>query len=162
MRPSWGERLAARTLRFIPVWLALEPERVLINAACVVIGVLALVRQPRPDSVLAAWPEFLRVEWGLGMAVGGFLVVYGFVRKRRVGRVGLLAVALCSLSFVVSSWLDFGLDKFLVGVIFLFVALAKLLRLLVSSGVRAHMLTRPPLDPPPPGRHERPEGHDLA
>lgn len=162
MQPSWGERLAARTLRFIPEWLALEPERVLINAACVVIGVLALAQDPRPDSVVAAWPVWLRVEWALGMAVGGFLVVYGFVRKRRVGRVGLLSVALCSLFYVGSSFLNFGLDRFLVAIIFLFIALAKLLRLLVSSGVRAHMLTRPPLDPPPPGRHERPEGHDVA
>lgn len=158
MEPSWGEKTASRLLRYIPEWLAQEPERVLINAACVIIGIMALSRDPRPDSVLAQWPAFIRVEWGLAMSVGGGLVLYGYIRNKRAsGRVGLLAVASASLFYVGASSMSFGLDRFLVAVIFLFIALAKLLRLLVSSAVRAHMITRPPVQPPPSGKHERPE-----
>lgn len=172
MRPSWGERLALRLLKFIPEWLALEPERVLINAACIIIGLLALVREPNPGSVLQGWPLFLRVEWALTLIVGAIFVLLGYIggadattsddraakNARSMGRVGLLAVAACSLLYAGASFLDFGLDRFLVAVIFIFIAVAKLLRLTVSSGVRAHQLTRPEVPDREPGRHEKPEG----
>lgn len=166
-RPSRGERLSLRILRYIPEWLALEPERVLINVACIIIGLIALVKDPNPGSVISAWPFFLRIEWGLTMIAGAFFVLFSYIKSARsldrdkggrsLGRVGLLAVAACSLFYAGASFLDFGLDRFLVAIIFVFIAFAKLLRLTVSSGVRAHQLTRPIVPEAEPGRHEKPE-----
>lgn len=130
-----GERLVIAVTNSLPSWLLGQPERVLINFACFLIGLSALI--PPPDNnLLSHWPVAGRVIWGGIMIAGSIISVYGSVKLHRAAdRLGALSLMSASffMSFVLFS--SVGLRAFLTGTIFLAVAFAKLLRFLRATAV---------------------------
>lgn len=139
---SWGERLSDRFLRFIPAWIYANPERALINLICILSGIAVLF--PLSTSFVAyTWGPILRLEWGLGMIAGGILSLWGaYSNRRSIARLGILLIAICATFFATSAWLALGWRATVVGLAFSGIALAKIIRLAVSSTARAHLLRR--------------------
>jgi hypothetical protein len=142
--PSWGERTAYRAIRFIPESYALAPERALVNIACVLIGLSVLfVSHHSSESLVARWPFWLVLEWGIGMILGGLAAMIGITRADSpMTRTGQLLIALCCAFYAVDLVLTFGLRAVLTSVIFLSISGAKLIRICVSSAVRAGLLKK--------------------
>ncbi len=145
------ERVALWMAAHIPLPILASPERVLINFACIVLGVAALASE-RPDSLLALWPWWIAVEWALIMAGGGLAALVGYwLRQGADGskwdlwlsleRVGYLAIFLASTLYGVGALVVFGWQGLSAGIVYLGIALAKLLRLTTSTSARAHLLT---------------------
>lgn len=135
-RHSW----ALRILRWLPLPLAQAPERVVLNSACIIIGAAALV-PPRPGSLFTTWPEWAPPVWGIAMLVGGVATLAGMWRcKISLERLGYLLVGGSCLLFGVSALVVFGPRAIPTGLIFFSFALAKAIRMLVSSAARDTVL----------------------
>ena len=130
-RDGWVVRLAG----LIPHPILANPERILINVACVLIGIAAL--WPPPDSLFAVWgPEFA-IFWGTSIIVGGIAGIAGHITGYRpFDRLGALAVG--GASFVFSGGLlwEFGFARISTAIIFFCLGVAKLVRLLRSISIR--------------------------
>lgn len=148
MRFSWTERLALRVLRFIPRPVAESPERVLINFACVLIGLSGLTKAPPANSVLGHWPHWFAIEWSLSMVAGGLLTLIGIsIQRVDLERFGVTVIGLCALVFGVTQLIAFWPRAIYSAPIFLGIAAAKAVRFIVGSAARARLLHPPP--PPP-------------
>lgn len=126
-----------------PIRLAgeLGPERLLINFACILIGIGALADKPPADSTLASWPRWLVYEWAVAMLVGGVCALWGIVGRHRVAEwVGYVCIGLAAAGFGLSSLIDVGTPALRVGLIFLAIAAAKGVRLLLAYAARASFL----------------------
>ncbi len=135
-RHSW----ALRILAHLPLPLAQSPERVVLNFACVAIGVSALTVS-RPGSLLDLWPEWVTPVWALAMIVGGCAVLAGmFLRNTTLERLGYILVGVASLLYGVSTIASLGFQAMSTGLIFLGVAASKAVRMLVSSAARDTVL----------------------
>lgn len=143
MKWTRSERFSLLLLRFIPPVVAAAPERILINAACVLIGIGSVT--PAAGSLLALWPRWLAFEWGAAMMVGGALTLVGIVRQK-LGpeRAGMVLIMLCTFFFALDAVLTIHLRALPTALIFLGITLAKLVRLILSSASRAHLTHRPP------------------
>lgn len=135
-----GGRVRTKLARRFPNPILEDPERVLINAACVLIGLGALLTV-RPGSLLALWPRWVAVEWAVAMLVGGACALFGFLRgKRSMARLGYLLIAAASVVYGVGVMIVFGWQGLPPGLIFIGLAAAKVIRLLVGSARRRHIL----------------------
>lgn len=135
-RHSW----ALRVLRRLPLTLAQSPERVVLNFTCIVIGVSGLI-PPRTESLFATWPEWAPPVWGIAMIGGGVAVLVGMWRhKISLERLGYILVGTACLLFGVGAIYVFGFRAVPTGLIFLGFALAKAIRMLVSSAARDAVL----------------------
>lgn len=138
--------LSAWLLDHIPERVAAAPERVLINAACALIGLATLVGLlvgdgPRPSSLLALWPAWLSYEWAAAMILGGACALAGYMRGRRsVERIGYMVLGAATTLFAISALIVFGWRGVFVAVLYLGIAASKLIRLLVTSAARASVL----------------------
>lgn len=112
------------------------PERVLINFACILMGLSALLAS-RPGSLLALWPAWVAYEWAGAMLLGGCSALVGYWNgKRPLARLGYLLIAVASLVYGVGVMVVFGWQGVPIGATFLAIALAKGIRLLVGSAIR--------------------------
>ena len=135
-RHSW----ARRVLAWLPLPLAQSPERVVLNFACIMLGTSALFI-PGRGSMVGFWPDWVAPVWGLAMIIGGCAVIAGMQRhKTTLERLGYRLVGPACFAFGVSVLVVFGLDAVRTGVIFLAFALAKAIRMLVSSAARDAVL----------------------
>lgn len=127
-------------VRHIPEPLMAAPERVLINFACLLIGISGLIAV-RPGSLLALWPRWVAYEWAAAMLVGGACALFGYWTGRiSVARLGYLLICFASLTYGVAVLVVFGKQGAATGVIFLGIAVAKALRLLLGSAIRAAII----------------------
>jgi uncharacterized membrane protein HdeD (DUF308 family) len=124
----------SRVARWLPETIAVNPERTLINAACVLMGLSALVqRSPVWDHL---WP-FAQYEWGAAMFGGGLAALIGmFGQRRTTDRLGLLLITAASLVWALVLFVEYGPRAVLTSLIFLALAGAKVIRLIVTSAVR--------------------------
>jgi uncharacterized membrane protein HdeD (DUF308 family) len=128
---------AGRILLRLPFPLAKTPERVLINLACSMLGLAALLRV-RPDSILATFPWWVAYEWGAFMFLGGIFALYGYWRERMsIERLGYLLVCFACLFYGIVVIARFGWAGVFPGGIYLAIAASKIVRLLVTSAARA-------------------------
>ncbi len=135
-RHSW----ALRTLAYLPLPLTQSPERVVLNFACVAIGVSALFVR-RSGSLLDTWPAWVPPVWALAMIVGGCAILLGMFRhKMSMERLGYLLIGGATLAFGISTIVEFGLQAMSTGLIFLGMALSKAIRMVVSSEARDAIL----------------------
>lgn len=138
------ERLVQWLATLLPEPIAKAPERILINFACVLIGVSALLSE-RPGSLLALWPPGFAEAWSLGMAFGGALALTGIWHAGRawsnsVARLGYLLICVTALIYGVGVIVVFGWQGAASGVVYLGIAFAKAVRLLITSAYRSYLL----------------------
>lgn len=142
-RDRWVQRLATA----LPEPIAKAPERVLINFSVILIGVAALLSE-RPGSLLALWPWWVAVEWAVVMAAGGAAALTGYWKRQAsrrplwgsLERVGYLAIFLAAVLYGVGVIVVFGWQGAFSGAIYLGIAFAKAVRLVVSSAARTQIL----------------------
>lgn len=146
------ERAAIRLATWPPIRVIGEygPERLLLNFGCVLIGLGALV-EPH-SGVLADWPTWFVYEWSAAMFAGGLFALWGIVaggwartpaakdRARLVEWAGYVCLGLAALCFGVGSLLSAGVEALRVSVLFLAIAAAKGVRLLLAYAARAQYL----------------------
>lgn len=131
----------------LPEPIAAAPERVLINFSVVLIGVAALL-SGRPGSLLELWPWWVAVEWALVMVAGGAAALVGYWKRQSsrwelwgsLERVGYLAILLAAVLYGVGVIVVFGWQGAFSGAIYLGIAFAKAVRLVVSSAARIEVL----------------------
>lgn len=140
-RPGPVEWLSQRLLDVLPEPLAAHPERVLINVAAALIGVSGMVRH---EGLSVIWPSWLIYEWSATMIIGGVAALVGIFRRatgtRSVERLGVMLILFAALFFGVNVLIFGGTRLLFTGLIFLGIAAAKTIRLLVSGAVRAVIL----------------------
>lgn len=133
--------LAARS----PGFLLEQPERVLINVACLLVGLLTVIPPP-PTNVMATFPDMGRTVLGVVMIIGAIVSLYGSIfYSRQADRFGALALGTSSLflgSLLIGT---LGLRGMLTGVIFLSIFVAKAFRFLRATAaqirVRRHLVS---------------------
>jgi hypothetical protein len=130
-------RLAVKLTARMPTRLLANPERVLLNVGIVLLGVIALLPNETGSSpVLAVWPRWFEVEWGLAMVVGGSAALHGYWSGYRpTERLGTATIALGCLLYSIQAIVAPGTRGAVAGAIFLVIALAKTIRLLRSLAV---------------------------
>jgi hypothetical protein len=134
------DRLIKWLVRFIPEPIMAAPERVLINFACVLIGIGGLAGA-RPGSLLALWPRWVSLEWSVAMLIGGACALTGFwLGKRPLARLGYMLIGVASAVYAIGLAVVFGLQGLAPVLIFLGLAIAKFVRLVVGSAVRASII----------------------
>lgn len=150
MPPTQGasrrERLAALLAKQLPLKLAAEPERVLVNLICAFVGLAALVS--RSSSIV--WPASIAQAWAVTMVVGGLCALVGYWadnggRKwtQPLGRAGFLALLIAATAYGVQLINVFGWRGVPVGGAFIAIGAAKGIRLLLSTAARAEVLRTP-------------------
>ena len=131
-----SERVIRWLVLHIPEPVLTAPERVLINFACAAIGLSGLIGA-RPGSLLALWPRWVVIEWAAAMFLGGLFALVGYWAGRRsMARLGYLLIGIASVVYGVAALVVFGWEALAVALIFLGVAVAKGIRLLVGSAIR--------------------------
>lgn len=134
------DHLVLRVAARIPRPMLESPERMLINAACVLLGVGALLDMvsdpPRIDSLPSVWPATVTLGWATLMIVGGLSALWGQTTTNRVAdRAGAFALAGGCAFYGVNLLLIFD-GRALSSVIFFGIALAKVVRLIRSAATR--------------------------
>jgi hypothetical protein len=126
-------RLAMR----LPLQVVASPERVVLNYAFILIGLVAFESSKEVGGAISLWPLWIRLGWGLCMIVGGASVLFGMFRHSvTVERLGYLLIAPASVVYAVSVLSFRGWSGVPVFLIFLSVALAKVIRLVITSAER--------------------------
>lgn len=136
----------------LPQPLAAAPERVIVNVACIVIGIGSLITE-RPGSLLELWPSWVAAEWALVMTLGGAAALTGYWQRQTsqralwlsLERVGYLAILLATVLYGVGVIAVFGWQGAIGGLLYLAIAFAKAVRLAVSTRAREEIL-RPARD----------------
>jgi CHASE2 domain-containing sensor protein len=150
--PSRG--FAAWLMRHLPRTIAVHSERVIINGAVALIGLAVLVGN-HDGALNRLWP-FPLYEWAVTMLVGGVAVLIGMFRdKRSIERLGLILVAVGSLFYAGLLLYAFGSSAIFTAIIFVAIAAAKTIRLVVGSAIRSNNIQlgeqMKETPPPPPG-----------
>lgn len=143
------DRLVIRLATWAPIRRVGEfgPERLLLNFAFVLMGVGALVEQP--SGVLASWPGWFVVEWAVAMAGGGLAALWGITRGSRTAEwIGYVCVGAAALVFAVSCLWVLGWEALRIALLFLAIAAAKGIRLLLNYGARAGYMRTGGTTPP--------------
>lgn len=127
---------ASWLLRHLPETIAVNPERVLINVGVILIGLSVLLGERSPV-LNRLWP-FPLYEWGAIMVGGGVTVLVGIARRKRtLERLGMILVAAGCLLYAVLLMVVIGWPGVFTAIIFLAIAAAKIIRLVVTSAVRS-------------------------
>lgn len=136
MNLSWGDRVILWIADHLPRAVLEQPERVLVNAVMALIGTVSLV--PGVQTVPPVWPWWVRYPWMTLMVVGALISLYGTFQGNRVAdRVGALALALATFFFGTNLLMLYGDARPITACIFIGIAVAKVLRFIRSSAVRA-------------------------
>lgn len=134
--PAHRSSRSLRLVRKLPVVIVNAPERVVLNAAFVLVGLSAFVTDTG-DAAVSAWPVWVLIAWSGCMIAGGLSVLVGMFRGRTsTERLGYVLVAPACLIYGVSVLWVRGPASIPVFLIFLGLAFAKLIRLVISSAER--------------------------
>jgi hypothetical protein len=146
MSETRGDRTVRRIVTWIPRPLAAAPERIVINFACVCIGISAFTAA-KPGSLLTLWPRWVVMEWALAMVIGGSCALVGYWKgTRSIERLGYMLIGAASTVYAVAVVIVFGWQGVTTAIIYTGIAISKLVRLLVGSAVRNAVIRA--------GRHE--------
>lgn len=134
--PRFKSSLALRMVRKLPVVFVNSPERVVLNFAFILIGVSGFFAN-RPGSVMSEWPTWVLAAWGLSMSVGGASVLLGMFRNlTSVERLGYVLVAPACAIYGVTTLVTRGAIGGPLALIFLGLALSKVIRMVISTAER--------------------------
>lgn len=127
-------------LRILPAPIIAAPERILLKFACLMIGVGLLISFRTNDGTLAAFPDWTVIELGLTFFTGGLASLLGiFRRNRALERFGVATTAFAAASYA-AALIALYPGRFAGIIIFIGVALACALRLLISSAAARVLL----------------------
>lgn len=133
-----GERFAIWIADHLPRFVLENPERVLINVACSLIGLSAFFHQT--GSVPTGWPPWLQYSWGGVMIAGSAISVYGArTLNRAADRFGALVVATACFFYGYNIVGQYGNGRLITGLIFFGITVAKLVRFVRSAAVQARV-----------------------
>lgn len=136
------DSVSMKILRHIPRPVAENPERVLVNFACIFMGIAGLAKV-QPGSLLALWPLWVSYSWSATMLVGGSCGLLGYWRgKLPVQRLGMMLIALACFTYGFALIVVFSGTGLFPALIFIALGLAKIVRLLVTSVYRASVAYR--------------------
>jgi hypothetical protein len=125
-----------RFVRLLPTALVASPERVVLNSSFVLIGAGSFLAAGE-GSVPGSWPEWVLVAWSLAMIVGGLSVLVGMFRSNTtVERLGYLLVGPACLLYGTTVLFVRGWPGLASALIFLGLAAAKAIRMIISSAER--------------------------
>ena len=144
---SRRERLIRWLAVALPEPVAAAPERVLINLLCVLVGVSVVVSGGHGSPL---WPRHVGLAWAATMIFGGIAALVGYwagvaaVRpwSTSLARVGYFALLLATAIYGVRLlWaVELTWQTAVYAAIFLGIAAAKAVRLLVSTAARDEVL----------------------
>lgn len=138
-RTRW-ERFVIWVANHSPRPVLEQPERVLINIACILIGVSAAL-PPVPESSIARWPDVGRYIWAGIMIVGALFSLYGVVYYSRIAdRLGALIIMMGSLWLGTNLVLLGGARTHITALIFFGIAIAKFFRFIRSLAVQVRVI----------------------
>lgn len=101
-----------------------------------IIGISGLTAV-RPGSLLALWPWWIAYEWAAAMLVGGGCALVGYWKgSRSTERLGYMLIGAAATVYAVGVVIVFGWQGVTSAVLFVGIALSKLVRLLVGSAAR--------------------------
>lgn len=130
------EHLIWRLATLVPAKVRTAPERLLINSVCVLIGLAGLVAV-RPGSLLELWPRWFAYWWAGLILFGGAMALAGILRERRAPeRIGVAAIMVAALIYGVATLIVFGTAAIFSSCMWLGIAAAKAIRLIVSLAAR--------------------------
>ena len=151
--PGPPRTFAMRVLHYVPAPVAEAPERVLVNYACIMIGAAGLVAV-RPGSLLELWPPWIAYEWAAAMFFGGLCALVGYLRgKLSLERLGYFLIAIACTAYAVAVLVVFDGSGIFPALIYAAIAVAKVIRLFVTSVTRQTMVfhaEQQKRDPGPP------------
>jgi hypothetical protein len=114
-----------------------NPERVCINAAALILGLVGLVSPPE-HGVLDEWPYWLQLEWSASIVVAGVAALHGtWTGYRPSERLGAGLFTCCAVMFAIGTAFRFGVPATGTIVLFGFLALAKVFRIIRSLAISA-------------------------
>lgn len=121
-------------------WLRLRdailqaPERVGLKTACVVIGLAVLFTPAQPASLRALLPEWVVLQWGGTLLVGGVATLGGIAwASRSIERLGVGLVGVGFTVYGLAVLRVAGIDGIPGGLLFLVIAAACFIRLWMSG-----------------------------
>lgn len=134
--PDHRSSRALRLVRRLPIVIVNAPERVILNAAFVLVG-LSSFAADTGNSIVSSWPDWVMYAFALSMIGGGVSVLVGMFRGlTSVERLGYVLVAPACLLYGITALIVRGFPGLPGFLIFLGVAAAKLIRLVISSAER--------------------------
>src|SRR4051794_30217883 len=112
LRTPWAQRKALKLARALPTWTLPfldNPERVCINLAAIVLGVVGVFSPPE-GGVLDEWPYWLQLEWSAAITVAGVAALHGtWTGYRPSERLGAGLFTLCAVMFAIGTAFRFGI-----------------------------------------------------
>lgn len=157
LRTPWAQRKALKLARALPTWMLPfldNPERVCINLAAIVLGAVGVLSPPE-HGVLDEWPYWLQLEWSAAITVAGVAALHGtWTGYRPSERLGAGLFAACAVMFAIGTVFRFGAPATGTIILFAFLALAKVFRVLrslaISAEAQAAVRLRQQLNDEPP------------
>lgn len=120
----------------LPTWIMEQPERVLLNVACFLVGITTIIPPPS-NHVLTDFPDLGRVVLGSLLLAGSATSLYGTMTlSRAADRLGALMLGGSSLFLAIILFGTVGLRAMLTGIIFLAIFSAKSIRFIRATAVR--------------------------
>lgn len=128
-----GQRFSQAIVSHLPVPLIRDTERVMLNVATGVVGILSLLALGEPGTISDALAVPLLLMWSATLIVGAVLTLVGIFRSRRpLERSGMMLTAIGCLIYA-ATLSNGGPRAQIVGALFLAIALTKVIRLLTST-----------------------------
>lgn len=132
-----ADRLGMKLLYRLPEVLLAAPERVFLAVAMFLVGVGIVVNEVTERLPISALPTLIVLELAASFMVGGFCSLYGMhSKKRSIERLGLASTAFAAVSYAAVLAVLYGWPAIFSVLIFLALAGAKVLRLLVSHATQ--------------------------
>lgn len=133
-----GQRAAEWIVWHLPTLLVRDTERVVLNLATGTVGVTSLLALREPGTIADTLSIPLLVLWSVTLIIGAVLVLVGMSRGFRVvERAGLMLTALGCATYALALFGSDSTRAKIVGLLFIAIVLAKVIRLLVSWVVGA-------------------------
>lgn len=131
--PGRGQRLAEAIVWHLPPLLIRDTERVVLNLATGTVGVTSLLVLRESGTIADTLSVPLLILWSVTLIIGAVLVIVGMSRGFRVvERAGLMLTAIGCATYALALFGSGSPRAQIVGVLFIAIAAAKVIRLLVS------------------------------
>jgi hypothetical protein len=118
----------------MPKVLIQDTERVVLNVATGSIGVTSLLALREPGTIAEVLSIPLLVLWSVTLILGSIFVLIGMTKSFRVvERAGLMLTSIGCATYASALFSVGGVRAQIIGIVFIGIALAKVIRLIVSS-----------------------------